>query len=161
MDLIERQAAIDAVEVLHGGCITKDVKNFVRYQLLSVPSAQPEMDEWCTDCKEYDQERHCCPRFGRVIRDTLDEVAPRWIPVTKRLPKLDEDVLLCYIEYDRWHGQYVSVGQGKRFTFEWIEDGEDENEVEWEWVFANELVHLVEVKYWMPLPEPPKGEDND
>lgn len=39
MDLIERQAAIEAVEVLHGGCITNDVKNFVRYQLLSVPSA--------------------------------------------------------------------------------------------------------------------------
>lgn len=87
--------------------------------------------------------------------------APRWIPVTERLPEIDEDVLLCYIEYDRWHGQYVSVGQGKRFTFEWVEEGEDENEVEWEWVFANELVHLVEVKYWMPLPEPPKGVEND
>lgn len=46
-DLIERQAAINAVEVLHGGCITNDVKNFVRYQLLSVPSAP----RW-TPCEE-------------------------------------------------------------------------------------------------------------
>lgn len=31
-------------------------------------------DEWCTDCKEYDHEKHCCPRFNRVIRTTLAEV---------------------------------------------------------------------------------------
>lgn len=29
--------------------------------------------EWCTDCKEYDQEKHCCPRFNKVIRTTLQE----------------------------------------------------------------------------------------
>ena len=39
-------------------------------------SAQPNLDEWCTDCKEYDHEKHCCPRFNRVIRDTLNEVEP-------------------------------------------------------------------------------------
>ena len=37
--------------------------------------AQPEyrLDEWCHDCKEYDQEHHCCPRFNRVIRESLKE----------------------------------------------------------------------------------------
>lgn len=35
---------------------------------------EPNYDEWCTDCKEYDKERHCCPRWNRVIRETLDEV---------------------------------------------------------------------------------------
>lgn len=41
-----------------------------------LPSAQPEyrLDEWCADCKEYDTERHCCPRFNQVIRTTLDEM---------------------------------------------------------------------------------------
>ena len=34
---------------------------------------QPELNEWCTDCKEYDQERHCCPRFNKVIRETVEE----------------------------------------------------------------------------------------
>ena len=24
--------------------------------------------EWCTDCKEYDQEKHCCHRWTKVIR---------------------------------------------------------------------------------------------
>lgn len=32
----------------------------------------PVMDEWCTDCREYDREKHCCPRFNRVIRSALD-----------------------------------------------------------------------------------------
>lgn len=29
---------------------------------------------WCTDCKEYDHERHCCPRFMDVISQTVDEL---------------------------------------------------------------------------------------
>lgn len=33
-----------------------------------------KLDEWCTDCKEYDQEKHCCPRFNRVIRRTVEEM---------------------------------------------------------------------------------------
>lgn len=32
-----------------------------------------KLDEWCMDCKEYDHERKCCPRYNRVIRQTLDE----------------------------------------------------------------------------------------
>jgi len=30
--------------------------------------------EWCTDCKEYDQEKHCCHRYSKVIRDTVAEI---------------------------------------------------------------------------------------
>lgn len=29
--------------------------------------------EWCTDCKEYDHEKHCCPRWNKVIRTTLND----------------------------------------------------------------------------------------
>lgn len=41
-------------------------------------TAQPEphYDEWCTDCKEYDKERHCCPRGNKVIRQTLTNTQP-------------------------------------------------------------------------------------
>lgn len=31
--------------------------------------------EWCSDCKEYDKERHCCPRWNSVIRNTVDELS--------------------------------------------------------------------------------------
>lgn len=30
-----------------------------------------ELDEHCTDCKEYDNEKHCCPRYNRVIREAM------------------------------------------------------------------------------------------
>ena len=40
----------------------------------SLPSAEPDMDEWCTDCKEYDKEKHCCPRWNKVIRKTVEEM---------------------------------------------------------------------------------------
>lgn len=32
-----------------------------------------KMNEWCTDCKEYDKEKHCCPRFNQVIRHTMND----------------------------------------------------------------------------------------
>lgn len=31
-------------------------------------------DEWCTDCKEYDTEKNCCPRFNKVIREAMKRV---------------------------------------------------------------------------------------
>ena len=30
--------------------------------------------EWCHDCKEYDQKAHCCPRWTKVIRKTVEEL---------------------------------------------------------------------------------------
>lgn len=83
-DTVYRQAAIDAFlteltkrerkNLLHTWS-TVEVKYFITDMLEQLPSAQPEykLDEWCTDCKEYDQKRHCCPRFNRVIRETVEE----------------------------------------------------------------------------------------
>lgn len=35
---------------------------------------EPQVFKWCTDCREYDQEKHCCHRWSRVIRDTVAEM---------------------------------------------------------------------------------------
>lgn len=89
-DLIDRQAAINALARIFDQCeeieahLPKgdpDITGYKMYPdymivweyLHQLPSAQPELDEWCTDCKEYDQERHCCPRWNRVIRETLKD----------------------------------------------------------------------------------------
>lgn len=37
-------------------------------------SAESRSFEWCTDCKEYDQEQHCCHRFTKVIRQAFEEM---------------------------------------------------------------------------------------
>lgn len=70
------QQAIDAINQRYGdwddGLVT--IKE-IREILERLPSIEPEyrLDEWCTDCKEYDKEKHHCPRWNKVIRTTLDE----------------------------------------------------------------------------------------
>ena len=64
---------------------------------------QPEykMDEWCTDCKEYDQKRHCCPRFNRVIRETVEEYKAAQSEPCDVCKNLEEgDTLYVYSDWD-------------------------------------------------------------
>lgn len=73
-DLIRRQDAINDIKAIYEwhDVVTKDrlIDHMNR-----LPSAEREyhFDEWCTECKEYDQEKHCCPRFNAVIRTALEE----------------------------------------------------------------------------------------
>ena len=43
-------------------------------EINKLPSAEEESFEWCTDCKEYDQEQHCCHRYSKVIRQAFKEM---------------------------------------------------------------------------------------
>ncbi len=83
-DLIDRQAAIEAVQEelnkqersrLVNIWTTAEVRfTIVELILKQLPTAEPyNLDEWCEDCKEYDNEKHCCPRFNRVIRTAMEE----------------------------------------------------------------------------------------
>ena len=51
----------------------------VYYDLLSdvrevEEEQEPQSFEWCDTCKEYDQENHCCHRWSKVIRNTVEEM---------------------------------------------------------------------------------------
>ena len=101
-DLISRQAAIDAIERLQMPIMRSqdNAEQFkftgmaeAREAIIGLPSAQPALDEWCTDCKEYDQERHCCPRWNRVIRTALDDAR-------KELSPAQPEIIRCN-EYER------------------------------------------------------------
>ena len=35
---------------------------------------EKEFSEWCHDCKEYDKEKHHCPRWCKVIQTTVEEI---------------------------------------------------------------------------------------
>ncbi len=78
-DVISRQAALnirfsDAIN--EDGVLYVPLRDFTD-GLKALSPARPDLDEWCTDCSEYDQERHCCPRWNRVIRQTLKDVHPK------------------------------------------------------------------------------------
>ena len=69
-DCISRQAVLDLINA--------DWKyEGLEIKINNLPSAQPEeraLHESCTDCPLYDKDRHSCPRFNRVIPETLREV---------------------------------------------------------------------------------------
>ena len=79
-DLISRKAAIDALNEV---VIDHSITDFDAIaSILDLPSAQPESnyDEWwCTDCKEYDHENSCCPRWTKVIRQTRRELQDEFV----------------------------------------------------------------------------------
>ena len=49
-------------------------KEAVDLAIAALEKQEKAFDEWCTDCKEYDHNRNCCPRYNRVIRGAVDEV---------------------------------------------------------------------------------------
>ena len=69
------------------------------------------------------------------------ENTPRWIPVTERLPEELERVLI--VDDGR-----VTIGSVMHII------ADDEEIAEWH----DALYYPVNVKWWMPLPEPPKEE---
>ena len=52
----------------------------------------------CGDCEAYNKEKHHCPKFCKVIKETVKEIEENhngWIPCSERLPKYGE-VVMCY-----------------------------------------------------------------
>lgn len=82
-DTISRQAALDAFNtginnlVVGGKANANRVERYLNRvldKIKSLPSAEEESFEWCTDCKEYDQEKHCCHRWSKMINQTIKEI---------------------------------------------------------------------------------------
>ena len=83
-DLISRAKAIEALErakqnIRHNieraiGRAICEILDEVGNGINALPSAEEESFEWCDGCKEYDQEKHCCHRFSKIINQTVEEV---------------------------------------------------------------------------------------
>ena len=130
------------------------VEKYIVEKIDRMPTIQPEPNyeeyEWCTDCKEYDIERHCCPRWNRVIKNTVDELKSAqpeqcWIPVKERNPieydnpiefmaTLEDPSGERYVEFVEWDG------------YEWDDFYTDDNE---RGVWGHDKVIA-----WMEKPEP-------
>ena len=51
----------------------------------------------CGDCEAYNKEKHHCPKFCKVIKETVKEIEANhndWISCSERLPKYGE-VVMC------------------------------------------------------------------
>ena len=54
--------------------------------------------EWCTDCREYDQEKHCCHRWSKVIRNTVEDIKQEQEPCDKC--EVGNPCLYCKHEFE-------------------------------------------------------------
>lgn len=137
--------------------------------LKDLPSAEPvrKPDEWCTDCKEYDHEKNCCPRFNRVIKSALKdaEPEPHWIPVTERLPEDIRPVIVTWKNTDP--ASYYQYIVGKHFTgtacykngkWYWYSSTTEDMLAEYGRYDSEEFDEAIECIAWMPLPGPWEGE---
>lgn len=171
-DLISRAAAIEIIQSMYPGMprvpwLRKDWQKryepYIRTEnaIKELPPAQPEpnYDEWCTDCKEYDQEKHCCPRWNRVIRETLKDAQPvsQWVPCSERLPEVHESgnhfsgifmQSLPVLVYGICEGE-----ENAQFHVVTYCDDLDGNTY---WSTELDALTITKVTAWMPLPEPYK-----
>ena len=106
-DLIDRQAVIDAVDSLYFD--TVDDHDRTKERIKRLPSAHPELNEWCHDCKEYDTENDCCPRWGQVIKTALEDAQP--ISENDLIELQDR-----YGDEVRFVVEDMLSGEGKRWT---------------------------------------------
>ena len=149
----------EAIELLKGVAVYADreFKNALNLAVVALEQQEKAFDEWCTDCKEYDHNRHCCPRFSKVIRGALDKVKrQRWIPVTERLPKKAGR----YFVTARWNENMGYLVDALDYGFKVNEDWEGTD-----YIFPNggafgedwngEMDNLEkDILAWMPLPTP-------
>lgn len=57
---------------IHGTCKGCNRRIALDMAIEALKREQP--DEWCADCKEYDTEKKCCPRFNKVIREAMKRI---------------------------------------------------------------------------------------
>lgn len=107
-DLIERQSAIDALAKAMPRLTTPDGCGQFDHEIQiadeafvdcmqiinKVPSApqDPCYDEWCTECKEYDQATNSCPRWNNVIKNTISDIEATCVRLDTFLSLDDYDI---------------------------------------------------------------------
>ena len=108
-DLISRQALCEYA-------LNQKDKSVTPNDIMRFPSAQSYLDEWCTDCKEYDSEKNCCPRFNMVIRGALKEGLAESTDAISRqaaidaLDEIEAEVADGYgYQYAKWREYFVEM----------------------------------------------------
>jgi hypothetical protein len=80
-------------------------------------------DEWCHDCSEYNQDKHCCPRFNNVIRKTVEEIkrakikVGHWIEGQTDNPNIHN--ILCSCCFEGYQSKGHANSQYTKDKFQW------------------------------------------
>ena len=63
----------------------------------------------CTDCNEYNQEKHYCPKFCDVIRNTTEEIQEFYKGENEKLEKIEQLIKLTEgtIRLDNYTAQQI------------------------------------------------------
>ena len=115
-------------------------------------AAYEECYKDCGECEAYDKEKYHCPKFCKVIKETVKEIEENhngWVPCSERLP---EEAFGCLVTV-------MDCNPSAQTEFENIlpyfvgYDGETWNDADGEEI-------PFDVIAWQPLPSPyqPKGE---
>lgn len=77
--MMTREEAINLIENLKGMIEDNQNNDYDEAFKLAIEALKEverhnETFEWCTDCKEYDHKNHCCHRWTKRIRDTVEEM---------------------------------------------------------------------------------------
>ena len=104
-DCISRQAVIDLMmqkwgENFSGDDAMQESIDAIRV-MPSVTPQEPQTFKWCDTCKEYDQVNHCCHRWIKVIKNTVEDMKREPIidKIRAEIIKYEGDCRLSVDEY--------------------------------------------------------------
>ena len=98
-DLCDEEGCGDGEEIYEDGKSQGRFEQVVRIIEIvkQEAAAYEECYKDCGECEAYNKEKHHCPKFCKVIKETVKEIEENhngWIPCNERLPKYGE-VVMC------------------------------------------------------------------
>lgn len=105
-DCISRK---DVVELIEGWWLGHTREDDLSTEVQKLPSVYPKSKEfqWCKDCKEYDQEKHCCHRYSSVIRTMLTDNINAVLDDIKT--EIQEEKEFAYADFERYKVECLGV----------------------------------------------------
>lgn len=99
-----------------------DIRSCDNRDAIKALEQEPQTFKWCTDCREYDQEKHCRHRWSKVIRNTVEEMKQEYI-AREVLDKIRAEITTCLKALDEIEKSGITIYlpneiSGRRLTYQ-------------------------------------------